>query len=328
LRYASKKNDDELVERLMELAGKHPRFGARQLRRALRRQGTKVNLKRVRRLCRRHGLLLKARRRRKRLGIGVGMLCRAEYPNHVWAHDFMEDRTETGRKLRILTVIDEFTRRCVEVEVEHKMDSRFVARTLLRLFAIHGTPMYIRSDNGSEFIARFLMSVMKIHGVQARHIDPGSPWQNGIDERFNGTLRDECLNLETFHGQAHARAVIKLYARFYNQERPHGSLGDAAPEEFYQQWKQRHEGRGNREPKLGLCPRPRDLSLKTPPAAGGNENGLTEGLDRRGSRQAVHAALELLPSSGSILRMDPPSVSKNPEAGMFPTQNHQNGPKT
>ena len=197
----------------MELARKHPRWGSRQLCRSLRRQGEVVNLKRVRRICRESGLLLKQRRRRKRLGIGAGMPCQADHPNHVWAYDFMEDRTEGNRKLRIFTVIDEFTRRCIEVEVEQKMNAKFVARTLLRLFEIHGSPKFIRSDNGPEFIAKFLMSVMKIHGVEARHIDPGSPWQNGKNERFNGTLRDECLNSETFHHRDHARAVVKLFAR-------------------------------------------------------------------------------------------------------------------
>jgi putative transposase len=190
LKYASRKNDQKLVERLMELAREHPRFGARRLCVMLRREGRRVNLKRVRRLCRRQGLLLKQKRRRKRRGIGAGMPCRAEYPGHVWAYDFVEDRTETGGKLRILTVVDEFTRMNLTLEVEHRMNAKFVAATLLKLFGQHGTPAFIRSDNGPEFIARHLMRVMRVHGVSARHIDPGSPWQNGIDERFNGTLRD------------------------------------------------------------------------------------------------------------------------------------------
>jgi putative transposase len=270
LRYESAKDDAELVERLKELAGRHPRWGVRQLRRKLLLEGRRVNLKRIRRLCRLHGLLLKARRRRKRLGIGAGLPCRAEYPNHVWAYDFVEDRTESGRKLRILTVVDEFTRRCIEVEVEHRMNAKFLARTLLRLFATEHAPMFIRSDNGPEFIARFLMNVLKIHGVAARHIDPGSPWQNGIDERFNGTLRDECLNLETFHGRDHARAVIKLYRRVYNQERPHSALGEAmTPEAFAEQWR-----RENKEKDGFAGGESAGLSPQAPPAGGVNENGL------------------------------------------------------
>ena len=166
-----------------------------------------VNLKRIRRLCREHGLLLKQKRRRKRRGIGIGVPCLAEYPNHVWAYDFVEDRTETGRKLRVLTVADEFTRECVTMEVEYRMNAKFVAETLLRLFAEHGAPRFVRSDNGPEFIAKHLMRTLAGSGVEARHIEPGSPWQNGRNERFNGTLRDECLNLETFHNRDHARMI-------------------------------------------------------------------------------------------------------------------------
>ena len=330
LTYASKKNDDELVQRLMDLTRKHPRFGARQLRRTLRRAGTNVNLKRVRRLCRRHGLMLKAKRRRKRLGIGAGLPCRAEHPNQVWAYDFVEDRTETGLKLRILTVVDEFTRRCIEVEVEHKMNAKFVARTLLKLFAIHGTPTMIRSDNGPEFIARFLMNVMRIHGVSARHIDPGSPWQNGIDERFNGTLREECLNMETFHGRDHARAVIKLFKRFYNDDRPHSSLSDRAPGEFYQKWREKNDGcAGGGGVMLGLRPKPRDLSHC---ASSGREiegSGPTAlKHDRPDDRRMIHAGAPVASQQSRILRVDDESVAKIESVGMFPARNHQLGPKS
>lgn len=324
LKYTPRKNDDALVKRLMELARKHPRFGARQLRRPLRREGTNVNLKRVRRLCRKHGLMLKAKRRRKRRGIGAGLPCRAEYPDHVWAYDFMEDRTERGRKLRILTVVDEFTRRCVEVEVEHRMNAKFVARTLLGLFATHGTPKLIRSDNGPEFIAKFLMNVMKIHGVEARHIDPGSPWQNGIDERFNGTLREECLNLETFHGRDHARAVIKLFKRFYNDDRPHSSLGDLTPVEFCERWK-KEEGDG--QVNSGLRPEPRDLSLGAPPACGGTKNGPGAGA-RPASRKAIHVGAPVASQQSRTLRVDEESLAETEKAGAFPAPNHQPGPET
>src|SRR4051812_23776367 len=138
LGYASRRNDQELVERLKELAAEHPRYGSRHLCAMLRREKRKVNLKRVRRLCRKHGLSLRSKRRRKRRGIGIGLPCKAEHPHHTWAWDFMEDRTEGGRKLRILTVEDEFTRRCLAIEVEHRMNSRFVADTLIGLIAEHG----------------------------------------------------------------------------------------------------------------------------------------------------------------------------------------------
>lgn len=239
LGYVGRKEDPELTGRLKELAAVHPRYGCRRLREMLRRDGRVVNLKRVRRLCREQGLMLKQKRKRKRRGIGIGVPCLSEHPNHVWAYDFVEDRTETGRKLRVLTVADEFTRECVTVEVEYRMNATFVAQTLLRLFGERGVPKFVRSDNGPEFIARHLMRALAGRGVEARHIEPGSPWQNGRNERFNGTLRDECLNLETFHNRDHARALIKLFGRSYNERRPHSSLGYLTPKEFAERWKMR-----------------------------------------------------------------------------------------
>jgi putative transposase len=240
LGYVSRKKQEDLA-RIKKLAADHPRYGCRRLSKMLRREGRVVNLKRVRRLCREHGLLLRQKRRRKRRGIGIGMPCLAEHPNHVWAYDFVEDRTETGRKLRVLTVVDEFTRECVTVEVEYRMNAKFVADTLLRLFAERGVPQFVRSDNGPEFIAKHLMRTLAGSGVEARHIEPGSPWQNGRNERFNGTLRDECLNLETFHNRDHGRALIKLFARHYNERRPHSSLGYQTPLEFAAAWRTKHE---------------------------------------------------------------------------------------
>lgn len=237
LDYVSVRRDGGLIAELKALAAAHPRYGCRRLCVMLRRSGRTVNLKRVGRLCRENGLLLKQKRRRKRRGIGVGVPCRAERPDHVWAYDFVEDRTETGRKLRILTIEDEFTRECVGLEVEHRMNARFVAQTLLKSFAERGAPQFIRSDNGPEFIAKFLMRMFASRGVAARHIDPGSPWQNGLNERFNGSLRDECLNLETFHNRDHARALVKLFGRDYNERRPHSSLKYLTPREYAEKWK-------------------------------------------------------------------------------------------
>jgi len=238
LGYVSRRSDGELVALLKDLAAAHPRYGCRRLCVMLRRQGRAVNLKRVRRLCREHGLLLRQKRRRKRRGIGAGVPCKAEHPGHVWAYDFVEDRTEAGRKLRVLAVEDEFTRECVAVEVEYRMNARYVADTLLRLFAERGVvPKFVRSDNGPEFVAKHLMRVLAGSGVEARHIEPGSPWQNGRNERFNGTLRDECLDLETFHNRDHARALIKLFAKSYNERRPHSSLGYLTPREFAERWR-------------------------------------------------------------------------------------------
>jgi putative transposase len=246
LGHVSRRRDDGVSGRLGDLAVANPRYGCRRLWALLRREGRVVNLKRVRRLCRVHGLLLRQRRRRKRRGIGIGLPCRADGPGQVWAYDFVEDRTaggiNGGRKLRVLTVVDEFTRECLGVEVEHRMNAKFVARTLLKLFGERGTPLFVRSDNGPEFVARFLMRVLAIHGIGARHIDPGSPWQNGCLERFNGSLRDECLNMETFHNRDHARALIKRYGRHYNQRRPHSALGYRTPAEFAARWQAESAG--------------------------------------------------------------------------------------
>jgi putative transposase len=232
LGYRGRRQHDPVLPRLKLLAAQHPRYGYRRLHVLLRREGHEVNVKRVRRLCVLHGLKLSRRRRRKRRGVGTGVPCRAEYPNHVWAYDFVHDACQDGRKLKILTVEDEFTRRCLAIEVERRMPASGVCRALLRLFAEHGTPQFVRSDNGPEFIARALTRMLAERGVQCRHIDPGSPWQNGFNERFNGSLRDECLNLETFAHPDQARAVCRLYRRHYNQQRPHSALGYLTPEEF------------------------------------------------------------------------------------------------
>jgi putative transposase len=333
LKYASMQNDDVVVKPMIELTQQHRRAGARQLRRLMKRQGMNLNLKRLRWLCRLHGLLLKQSRRKKRLSVGAGMPRRAEHPNHLWAYDFMEDRTETGRKLRILTIVDEFNRRCIQVEVEDRMKARFVARTLLKLFAVHGIPTFIRSDNGPEFIARFLMNVLNRQGVRARHIDPGSPWQNGKNERFNGTLRDECLKLETFHHCDHARAIVKLFARHYNDERPHSSLATKAnwaitPSKFYQQWKKENQKdgfAGGGSSGLSHC---------APPAVREDKDGLTEPkaspseLDQPDSRMAIHVGAPVAPQQSRILRVDEASISASTWPGTFPAAEPTTGPKT
>lgn len=345
LKYASSRSmrDEELVERLQELACVHSSYGVRFLHAKLRQEGLIVNVKRIHRLCRRHGLLLKQKVRRKRRGIGVGMPCKSEHPNQVWAYDFMEERTDGGRnggrKLRILTVIDEFTRRCIGVEVEYRMNAKFVAQTLLRLFATHGTPRFIRSDNGPEFIARFLMRVLQIHGVEARHIDPGSPWQNGIDERFNGTLRRECTNRETFHNRDHARALIKLYARSYTNDRPHSSLRYLTPAEFTAKWRREHTEEckpAAEEPEDGCAGGGvMRLSLCASSGRGGEEEGSgpidagerSPPSDRLDDRQTVQVGARVArqqkrrPSlRGSISRLNEASVAKEREAGKFPAR--------
>lgn len=328
LGYASRRQEEQLVSELKDLAAMHPRYGYRRLGVLLNRQRAKqglakVNRKRVRRLCVKHGLSLKLKRRRKRRGIGCGVPCRAEFPHHVWAYDFVEDRTETGRKLRILTVEDEFTRLCLEIEVEYRMNARFVGQTLLRLFAAHGTPAFLRSDNGPEFIAGYLMRLLAIHGVEARHIEPGSPWQNGLNERFNGSYRDECANLHTFHNRDHARALSKLYQREYNEQRPHSSLGYQTPTEFAASWRQQ-ETVGCAD--LGRCPRPRDLSPEAPSGAAkasgaGDENGPS--MARPQHPQVVPVGAPVASQQSRTLRGNETKVSNQTKAGKDPAQNRK-----
>jgi putative transposase len=320
LSYVRRKKEDELVRRLKELAMKHPRYGGRRLWALLRREGRVVNLKRVRRLCRKHGLVLRARRRRKRRGIGIGVPCRAGHPHQVWAWDFMEDRTEGGRKLRILTVEDEFTRECLTIEVEHRMGARFVADTLMGLIARRGAPDFIRSDNGPEFIARHLMRVLAICGVAARHIDPGSPWQNGLNERFNGSLRDECLNMETFASRDQARVICRAYARQYNTARPHSSLDYLTPREFAARWGKEHAAEKKKQ-KDGCAGGERlRLSRCTPSAATARKNG-PGARARPASRKAIHVGAPVARQQSRILRVDDSRLARNERAGKVPAQN-------
>ena len=246
---------------LQELARQFPRFGYRRLHQMLLRKGRKVNVKRVRRLCVIAGLSLPSRRRKKRRGLGVKVPVIAEYPNQVWAYDFVFDWCENGRQLKLLTVEDEFTRECLAIEVEHRQGARQVCAALLRVMARRGVPAYVRSDNGGEFIARVLLRMLQVKGVAVRHIDPGSPWQNGKNERFNGILRDECTNMETFQHRDHARALCRLFMRHYNQVRPHSSLGYQTPLEF-----------ARRHPPAAAGSVVLSSSAPTPAAAGGCRN--------------------------------------------------------
>lgn len=229
--------DAELLETVRELARKHPRFGYRRIWALLRRSGRRVNPKRIFRLWKQAGLALarKARCRRRRVGTRSGPL-RAAYPRHVVTYDFMFARTVDGRSLKILTVVDEYTREALAIAVGDRMTAVDVIRVLKAAFEAYGWPAFLRSDNGSEFVAEVVHRWLAQHGVLTHHIDPASPWQNPYGESFNEKLRSECLNLEAFLSAEEAQPVLEAWRTFYNEERPHSSLEYRTPVEVHAAW--------------------------------------------------------------------------------------------
>ena len=205
----------------------------------LRESGWKVNRKRVERIWRREGLKVPARQpKRGRLWFNDGscVRLRPERANHVWAYDFVADRTYDGKAYRMLTVIDEFTRECLAIVVGRKINSNDVLYTLANLFIRRGIPAHIRSDNGPEFCARAGREWLSRLGVGTLFIEPGSPWENGYIESSNGKLRDELLNREIFYTLKEARVLIEPWRTDYNEHRPHTSLGNQTPEQFEAEW--------------------------------------------------------------------------------------------
>ena len=198
----------------------------------LRNDGWQVNHKRVERIWRREGLKVpieKPKRRRLWLNDGSCIRKRPQYRNHVWAYDFVMDRTHDGKRFRMLTVIDEYTRECLAIKVARKLNSTDVIDTLLDLFIIKGVPDYIRSDNGSEFTAILVRKWLARLKVKTLFIEPGSPWENGYNESFNGKLRDELLNGEIFYTLKEAQILIEQWRNLYNTIRPHSSLNYQPP---------------------------------------------------------------------------------------------------
>lgn len=224
--------EEKLIHRVVELASQYGRYGYRRVTALLQNEGWKVNHKRVERIWKLEGLKVPQKQpKRGRLWFNDGSCLRQrpEYKDHVWSYDFVHDCTHDGRKYRILNIIDEYTRECLAIKVKRRLNSVDVLETLADLFLSRGVPKFIRSDNGPEFIAKVLRAWLGRLNVNTLFIEPGSPWENGYVESFNGKLRDEFLNGEIFYTLKEAQILIELWRRQYNTVRPHSSLGYRPP---------------------------------------------------------------------------------------------------
>lgn len=234
-RYQSQRDDrnQQLRDAIVVLAQQRRRYGYRRITALLRRQGRRINHKRVWRVWQAEGLSLPRKRPRKRRAGERGALpTRAQHRGHVWTVDFVFDQTERGRVLKLLVVLDEYTRECHQIRVGQRLDSVAVCETLAELCAQHGPPDYLRSDNGGEFIATHLKAWLTSTGTKTAYIEPGHPWENGYAESFIGKLRDECLNEEVFWNARHAQVIVEWWRRQYNEERPPSALSYRTPREF------------------------------------------------------------------------------------------------
>jgi transposase InsO family protein len=217
---------------IIRLAKQYGRYGYRRITALLRVEGWRVNHKRVERIWREEGLKVpqkQPKRRRLYLNDGSCIRLRACWPNHVWSYDFVEERLADGSKIRLLTIIDEYSRKCLAIRVARKLKAHDVLDVLSDLFISEGLPNFIRSDNGSEFTASALRQWLKALAVHTAYIEPGSPWENGYNESFNGKLRDELLNGELFYTLKEAQVIIEEWRRHYNRIRPHSALGYRPP---------------------------------------------------------------------------------------------------
>lgn len=225
-------DEDALTRDIVELASSHGRYGYRRITAMLRHGGWNVNHKRVERIWRREGLKVPRRQpKRGRLWLNDGSCVRLRpaRKDHVWAYDFVTGRTHDGRAFKMLTIVDEFTRECLAIDVARSLTSDDLLERLCWLMTTRGVPTHVRSDNGPEFTARAVRQWLTRVGVQTLFIEPGSPWENGYVESFNGTLRDEVLNREIFYSLKEAKVLIESWRHEYNTIRPHSGLGYRPP---------------------------------------------------------------------------------------------------
>jgi putative transposase len=226
-----------LLERIHALSDQYPRFGYRKIFHRLKGEGWRVGRDRIRTLRRREGLRVPQKStKRRRPGTSTISIESAEHPNHVWSYDFVADQTCDGKTLRFLTVIDEYTREALWIECGRRLNSVDVVRVLEQLVEMHGKPVAVKSDNGPEFVAKKVQEWIKDREIGALFIEPGSPWQNGHNESFNGVFRDSCLDRWYFESRREAREASESWLREYNEERPHGSLDGETPAAFARNW--------------------------------------------------------------------------------------------
>jgi len=233
-RYAPQVEDEEerLATRVIELATQYGRYGYRRITALLKEEKWRVNHKKIERIWRKEGLKVpKKQPKRKRLWLNDGscIRLRPEHKDHVWSYDFVMARTSDGKVFRMLNIIDEYSRECLRILVKRHITSQDVIDQLFELFIFRGIPEHIRSDNGPEFTAKAIRRWLNRVGVKTLFIEPGSPWENGYIESFNGKLRDELLNREIFTTLTEAKVLMEQWRREYNQVRPHSSLGYRPP---------------------------------------------------------------------------------------------------
>jgi len=223
----------QLKKRLHELSADHPRYGYRRIAALLRQEGWRVGKRHIQRLRRMEGLRVPPSKRKiSRRGLSTGLPTKATHRGHVWTWDFIADATVRGGPLRILTILDEYTRECHILQVDWSLRSQDVLNQLKKAITQQGAPEYLRSDNGSEFIAHIVQQWLENNQIKTIYIEPGSPWQNGFVESFHGRFRDECLNREQLWTLTEARVVIADYRKEYNELRPHSRLGYLSPARF------------------------------------------------------------------------------------------------
>jgi transposase InsO family protein len=232
-RQSGSRDQVELIQRIHTLSERYPRFGYRKIYYLLKAEQWGVNRETVRRIRKYEGLqVIKKERKRRPLGTSTTTPTRAAHPNHVWSYDFVHDETTDGRRLKCLTILDEYTREGLTIHCARSITAGDVVHVLQHLFAQRGAPGYVKSDNGPEFIAQRVTTWLREQHVDTHFIDPGSPWQNGHNESFNGVFRDGCLDRWLFTSVSEARRIITNWLEEYNHARPHGALDGLTPHAF------------------------------------------------------------------------------------------------